>query len=128
MEQSAPTLRRIGAYSRYIALGSIDGRRREAKAMREVVAELTRHVGGRPSSVQKLLIDRAAKLHLRLLIMDAATEPGGGMSEKNAREYLCWSNAYTRTLGLLGLRATEARPESLAEVLASREERMAAAQ
>ena len=54
--------------------------------MRAVVAELTRHVGGRPSAVQRLLIERAAKLHLRLALMDAQTEPGGGMSEKNARE------------------------------------------
>jgi hypothetical protein len=93
--------------------------------MREVVAELTRHVGGRPSSVQKLLIDRAAKLHLRLLLMDAQTEPGGGMSEKNAREYLCWSNAYTRTLCQLGLQGTPERPETLADVLATHGDRMA---
>jgi hypothetical protein len=83
----------------------LDGRRREAKLMAQLVADLTLHVGGAPSAVQRALIHRAAALHLRLSLMDAQTEPGGGMSEKNAREYLCWSNAYARLLCQLGMAA-----------------------
>ena len=105
MRMSRPTIRRIRPPLEAHALGDIDGRHREARAVRGVIAELTRHVGGRPSAVQRLLIDRAAKLYLRLALMDAKTEPGGGMTEKNAREYLCWSNAFTRTLGQLGMAA-----------------------
>jgi hypothetical protein len=105
MEQTDRIRRTVGPHSRRVHLGMIDGRRREAKLMAALVADLTAHVGGRPSAVQRALIHRAAALHLRLTLMDAQTEPGGGMSEKNAREYLCWSNAYARLLGQLGMAA-----------------------
>jgi hypothetical protein len=98
---SARKTNRVGAYSRYIGLGQIDGRLREAKALREITAELTAYVGGHPSAIQRRLIERAAKLHLRLLLMDEQTGPGA-MSEKNGREYICWHSAYTRTLKQLG--------------------------
>lgn len=102
MEQAAPTLRRIGAYSRHIGVGEVDGRRREARLMREVVAELTQHVGGSPSPVQKMLIKRAAQLHLRLALMD---EAAGVLSERDGRQYLAWNNALVRTIARLGMGA-----------------------
>lgn len=108
----------IGVYSRRIALGKLDGRRREAKLIRDLVDEFTAHVGGLPSAVEKRLIERAAVLHLRLALMDQQTAPGGAMSEKNAREYVCWHNAYVRTLHALGLKGAAAKPgPSLAEIL-----------
>ncbi len=117
----AATPARIGPHSRRLALGKIDGRRREAKLMREIVEELTQHVGGRPSAVQRRLIERAAVLHLRLILMDEQMVPTGGMSEKNAREYLCWHNGYVRTLRQLGLQgADRARGPSLAEILTAK--------
>jgi hypothetical protein len=95
----------------------IDGRRREAKLMREVVAELTAHIGGRPSAVQKRLIERTAVLQLRLTLMDAQAAPDGTMSERNAREYLCWHNSYVRTLRQLGLKGEPPRQPTLQEIL-----------
>jgi hypothetical protein len=118
MEAATEHTRSIGPHSRRIALGMIDGRRREARLMQAVRAELVAHVGGRPSAVQRRLIERAAILHLRLVLMDAQTAPGGGISEKNAREYVCWHNAYVRTLRELGLKGTAERPPSLADILA----------
>jgi len=106
-----------GSYSR-IALGDIDGRLREAKLMRDLIEDLTAHCGGNPSAVQRQLIQRAAILHLRLALMDDGTKAGIGMTEKTAREYLCWNNAYCRTLRLLGLRGTPARA-SLAQIIAA---------
>lgn len=106
-----------GAYSR-IALGDIDGRLREARLMREITDDLTAHCGGKPSAVQRQLIQRAAVLHLRLALMDDQ-EPDGHMTEKTAREYLCWNNAYCRTLRLLGLKGTPERSPGLAEILAA---------
>jgi len=94
---SRTNARTIGPHSRRIALGMIDGRRREAKLMRDVRDELVQHCGGKPSIVQRRLIDRAAVLALRLALMDAES-PTGSMSERNAREYLCWHSAYVRTL------------------------------
>ena len=112
--------RPIGPHSRRIALGKLDGRRRESKLMRELTAELTAHVGGKPSAVQRRLIERATVLHLRLVLMDAAAEPGGGMSERNAREYVCWHNAYIRTLRELGMKGAPERGPSLADHLAAK--------
>ena len=86
--------------------------------MREITDELTAHCGGHPSAVQRRLIQRAAILHLRLALMDEQTEPDGSMTEKTAREYLCWNNAYCRTLRLLGLKGTPERQASLAEIVA----------
>ena len=97
-------------------MGKIDGRRREAKLMRDVVDDLTAHVGT-PSPVQRLMIERAA-LHLRLILMDEQIEPGGMMPERQAREDVCWHNAYVRTLARLsGLTGAAERPPSLTETV-----------
>jgi hypothetical protein len=108
---------RIGPYSRPNALAKLDGRRREAKLMAETRAELIEHIGGSPNAVQRRLIERAAVLALRLAIMDARA-PDGGMSEKDSKEYVCWSNAYVRTLRELGPHAAPKRDLSAAEAMA----------
>jgi hypothetical protein len=118
-------MRRIGAYTRHIGIGDIDGRRREARLMREVTAELTRHVGGKPSAVQKMLIDRIARLQLRLMVLDSQVEPGGDMTERNTRQYLAWSNTLERSLRRLGLQAVPERGQTLADVIAGHADRMA---
>ena len=117
--RSYRTPRRVGAHSRRIALGDIDGRLREARLMREITEELTAHCGGHPSAVQRRLIQRAAILHLRLALMDEQIEPDGSITEKHAREYLCWNNAYVRTLRTLGLKGVSSAP-SLADYLAGK--------
>ena len=56
---------KIGPYSRVLQRGviadTVDGRSREGRLMRHLEAELTKHVGGSPSIVQRLLIDRMVK-------------------------------------------------------------------
>jgi hypothetical protein len=111
--------RKPRAHSRHIALGDIDKRRREARLMGEIIEELTAHCGGNPSAVQRRLIQRAAILHLRLALMDEQTEPDGSMTERHAREYLCWNNAYVRTLRTLGLKGASS-VQSLASYLADK--------
>jgi len=110
--------RRIGAYSRPTALAKLDGRTREAALLRTTREALVAHVGGQPSAVQSVLIERAAILALRLAVMDAKA-PGGALTERDAREYLCWHNAYVRTLRELGIKGVPERGPTLAEVLAS---------
>ena len=58
----APLAHRIGVYSRQPALRKLDKRTREAGYMAWVRADLIAHVGGNPTVVQKMLIDRAAIL------------------------------------------------------------------
>lgn len=106
----------VGPYSKPNTLAKLDGRRREAKLMKDTVAELTAHVGGKPSTVQRRLIHRAAVLALRLAMMDAKA-PDGMMSERDAREYLCWNNAYVRTLREIDAGATGEKPESPDDIL-----------
>jgi hypothetical protein len=88
--------------------------------MRQLIKELTAHCGGHPSAVQRRIIQRAAVLHLRLSLLDARTGPDGEMSEAVAREYLCWNNAYIRTLNSLGLKAA-APTASLTDYLSARD-------
>jgi hypothetical protein len=98
-----PKIRKVGPFSRIRGgIRRLDKRTKAGRYIEAVKATLVQHVGGRPSVTQTVLIERAAILSLRLALMDAQTEPGGAMSEKNAREYLCWSNAHTRLMGLLG--------------------------
>lgn len=98
-----PKIRKVGPYSRIRGgIKRLDKRTKAARHIAAVKAALVQHVGGHPSVTQAALIDRAAVLSLRLALMDAQTGPDGAMSEKNAREYLCWSNAYTRLMGQLG--------------------------
>jgi hypothetical protein len=86
-------------------LAKLDQRTREAKLLSDARAELTRHVGGSPSSVQRTLIERAARLQLYLEVMDRETLEAGTMSERNSRQYLAWSNSLRLTLRELGVKA-----------------------
>ncbi len=50
-----------------------------------VRAELTQHLGGKPTAPQRILIDRAAALLSRLHLMDRESARSGEMSERNGR-------------------------------------------
>jgi hypothetical protein len=114
----AETHRTLGPHSRRIALGMLDGRRREARLMRGVVAELSAHCGGAPSAVQLAIIHQAAQIKLRLLMMDARFAETGEVSERDSRCYLAHANSCSRLLRQLGLKGAAERAPSLAELLA----------
>jgi hypothetical protein len=90
----------------------VDGRLAEGRLMARVRAELTQHLGGKPTAPQRILIDRAAALSLRLHLMDRESARSGEMSERNGRQYLAWSNSLTRVLNQIGLAATPAPKDS----------------
>lgn len=100
----------VGPHSRRDLLTQLDRRSHEARLIRAFREELTAHVGGSPSATQRVLIDRAAVLQLRLALMDRTSLTTPGMTEKNGREYVCWTNALTRVLAALGpaVKAAEA--------------------
>jgi hypothetical protein len=89
-------------------LAKVDGRTRESRLMAAARAELTRHVGGQPNSVQRTLIERAARLQLYIGVMDRETLETGTMSERASRQYLAWTNSLRLTLRELGVRAAPA--------------------
>jgi hypothetical protein len=103
---------RIGPHSRPDKLQIVDGRLAEGRLMARVRAELTQHLGGSPSATQRILIDRAAALSLRIHLMDRESARSGEMSERNGRQYLAWSNSLTRVLRQIGLAAAPAPKDS----------------
>ena len=108
-----------GPYSRPESLAHISGRTRQGRILKGVRADLTAHVGGKPSATQRVLIDRAAMLTLRIAMMDGkATD--GALSERDGREYLAWTNTLTRLMRQLGLKGAAERPPSLRDYQAAR--------
>ena len=107
----------IGPYSGRKVLQMLDGRRREAKRIQATVTELTEHVGGNPSPVQRRLIERAAWLEFHMDSMDVKALEHGVISERDGREYLAWLNAYRRTLVALGLESRSNQAPRLRDVL-----------
>jgi hypothetical protein len=71
--------------------------------MRDVRAELTAHVGGRPTATQAVLIEQAAQLGLRIATLDRQFAETGAMTEHDCRTYLAWANSYSRLMGRLDL-------------------------
>jgi hypothetical protein len=102
------TVAQIGPYSRPHMLAKIDGRTKESRLLAAARAELTRHVGGAPTSIQRTLIERAARLMLYIEVMDRETLETGTMSERASRQYLAWSNSLRLTLRELGVKAAPA--------------------
>jgi hypothetical protein len=94
----------IGPYSRPLALAKLDGRTREAALMRRVRAELTAHVGGAPTFPERVLIDRAAILALRIAQIDAKIVAGGDLTTHDNNHAIAWHNAYRRTIEALGIK------------------------
>ncbi len=110
----------IGPYSRTDALNAMDKRTWQAKLLAKTRAELTAHVGGKPSAAQAALIDRCAWLTLYLAMLQHRTAEGVAMNDHDARVYLSWSNALTKTLARIGLQGPEAAPKTLQDHIAER--------
>lgn len=110
----------IGPYSGLARFSSLDLRTRYGRVLRGVRADLTAHVGGRPTAAQKMLIERAAQLSLRIAMMDDATAAGKSITSHDSKTYLAWSNSLTRALRDLGLKGAAQAPRSLREHLAAK--------
>jgi hypothetical protein len=109
--------RRVGPNSRRSALAALDQRTREARLLRRMEAELTRHVGGTPSATQRALIARCAMLTLHVAMLDGRALQSGGMTAHDQRAYLAFSNSLSRSLRDLGLDPAAAAPPSLSDLL-----------
>jgi hypothetical protein len=108
----------VGPYSKPAVLAKVDGRTREGRLLKRVRADLTAHLGGAPSITQRMVIERAAALTLKLALLDAAN-PDAFFDEHASNYYLAWSNSLERCLRQLGLQPSQAMPteQTLAEFL-----------
>ncbi|MDF3625776.1 hypothetical protein [Brytella acorum] len=113
-------MRKIGPYSRPEALLKMDGRTRYARVLKKVRADLIAHVGGKPSPTQLALIERAAWITLHMTLMDGHMLQGGAPAERDARQYLAWSNTHARIMRALGLESAAASPETLSAYISER--------
>lgn len=104
-----PIVHHLGPHSRPGRLQAVDFRTSEGQLLTSIREELTAHIGGKPTAPQRILIDRAAMLVLRIQLMDKEQAKNAFMSEKNAREYLCWTESLSRLLVKLGMEAPAAK-------------------
>lgn len=97
---------------------TIDGRSRQAQALRRFRAQLVEHVGGQPTVTEEALISSICQVRLRLLALDESFARTGRMTETESRHYRGWVQSYHRALTDLGLREAAGRERTVDEILA----------
>ena len=112
--------KRIGPYVRPAVLARMDGRTKEARLLKSLRAELTAHLGGTPTVIQRALIERAAQLSLRVALFDARLAETGQQTDHDIRTYLSFSQSLTSHLRQLGIKGQAGPPVSALEHLATR--------
>jgi hypothetical protein len=111
---------RVGPYSRPWQLARAKRRTRVSRFLFQVREDLTKHLGGKPSVTQSLIIDRIGMTLLRIELMDQEaleSDTPGVITERQSRDYLAWVNTAGRLLRSLGLEATEEHTPSLHELI-----------
>src|SRR5438045_4130280 len=117
---------KLGPYSREIVFARPDRRTKEARLLKQMRQELTRHLGGKLTPPQRVLVERAAMLQLRCAKFDEKIF-NGTFSEYDSKVFLAANNSLVRTLKALGIAGTpeaEKRP-SLSDYLRSKAEAVA---
>jgi hypothetical protein len=109
----------LGSYSAPHMLAKLDYRTKEGFLVRRVRHELSQHVGGSPSVTQRLLIERAAILSLRLAQLDRKIVADQHFTILDNNQYLAWANSLARILQQLGLQPAAAAKPTLSDYLAS---------
>lgn len=89
--------------SRTVTMAKVDGRSAFGRLIRQVRSDLIQHVGGKPTAVQRMLIERAATLTGYLARLDGDALSPAGMSDLRRREYLAADGSLRRTLREIGL-------------------------
>jgi hypothetical protein len=118
--QAVQKAREIGPYSRPITLAKLDGRKREALLMRGVREKLLAHLGRPPTFPERLLIERAAVLTLRLAQIEVKIIAGGdALTLHDNNHAIAWHNALRRTLAAIGLQPAAAAPPTIDDLRAS---------
>ena len=86
----------------------IDGRLLEAREEKQIIADLTAHVGGRPTAPQKLLIKRIARASIIVSIIERKVIETGELGDLQARQMNALWNSVRLGLDKLGLTKAEA--------------------
>lgn len=113
-----PRSRRAGGFSKDHVLATLDRRTKAGRVFRTIEKDLTAHVGGAPSVVEKLLIQSASMKGTRLALLSEAVLDGRDLGSDG--QILAYANSLERTLITLGTKAAikDISP-SLADIAAS---------
>jgi hypothetical protein len=100
---------RIGPHSRLLQRGTVDGRSREGRYLRAIEARLLDHIGAGASCAQRMLINRLARVALRLELFDEKMA-AGPTTDHDGRVYGALHNSFRLMLREIGLKAMPAHP------------------
>lgn len=91
--------------------------RTKARFRLDRVRRLVKHLGGNPTDVQWLLIERLVEVEWSILRLSARAD-AGDLSQHAAREMLAFHNHLRLITRELGLRPAEPKPPTLDEIAA----------
>ena len=118
-QRTSAERQRRDRYSVAARWAGLTARTPEGRFLKDVRADLVRHVGGKPTTAQRVLIERACMLQLQLARMDAKALETGAMSAHASREYLAWCNSLRRCMAELGMKGEPPPAPTLADIMAS---------
>jgi len=103
-----------GIYAKVLRGGKVDGRTTLGQAMRALKQDLTRDIGGDPSTQQHILIDRVVMKTFRCQAFEAAFSEG---SKEPEAHYLALCNSLRLDLQALGLQRKAKDIQSLRDYI-----------
>jgi hypothetical protein len=103
-----------------------DGRSPTGRLERQVVRELTAHIGGKPTAVQRILIMRAARLVVVIEMLEKQIIESGVVGDHAGRQVLAWHNTLRLVMQSIGIEAPAEDAPTVSEFLAGYERTRAA--
>ena len=91
--------------------------------MAQLREDLVQHLGGKPSASERVLIDRAVQLSLRIDLFDRRVAEQAYQSEHDYKVYLAFSASLVRTLRALGLKEAPLVRETIDDILVEHRQR-----
>jgi hypothetical protein len=108
----------LGPYSRVHRLAKVDLRTSEGLIVNRLRNDLIKYIGGAPSVLQRVIIERCVWLQLRVALLDKKIAAGHAFTEVDSNCYISWSNALVRTMARLGFEPKRNGKPSLDAILA----------
>jgi hypothetical protein len=107
-------------------LARLDKRTKAGRLLRAMKEQLTTHIGGNPTPPERLLIDRACVLALKVAQLDQRILNDETITPADSQVYLSWQNNLRRTLIALNIRPSSVKAPTLADHLSAIANRHAA--
>jgi hypothetical protein len=117
---------KLGPYSRVLRRGaiarSIDGRSTEGRFLRDFESQMAEHLGGNPSTPERLLISRLARTSLRIMLLEEKMD-AGTWTDLDSRTHSGLQSAFRGMLGALSTRSPKSAPQAAEDSLRALRER-----